>query len=203
MRFSFPSSTQFLACSLLAITLGGVLLGTVRPLGARSWDSLQAWWTMRRFHQAEADLDLPALLDLGKEYLQLTGEGDVLEFAIYRVGYGASGPSNNRLPSEALFWARAGMEALNETLNILPDPWASLQTQCYTLVERVFPLTQDPKDLSAGLRAMEDRLAAGGGYATSSPGLSKLYRRYLSLSPAERQPFLLRRLDRLLIPEDE
>jgi len=202
MKRALPSNTQLLAFGLIAITLGGVLLGTVRPLGARSWDSLRGWWTMRRFHQAEADQDLPALLDLGKEYLHLTGEGDVLEFAIYRVGYGASGPSTNRLPSDALFWAQAGIRALDESLELLPDPWAVLQIQCYTLVERVFPLTQKPDDLLTGLQAMQDRLAAGGGLTTASPGLSRLYRSYLALPPAARQPFLLSRLERRFIPED-
>ncbi|PCJ53641.1 MAG: hypothetical protein COA70_08035 [Planctomycetota bacterium] len=203
MKRSLPSTAQMLAIGLLMIGLAGAGLGTAQPLGARSWQGFQGWWTLRRYHQAESDGDLAAMLELGKQHLQLTGQGDALEFAVYHVAYGASGPSSNRLPADALYWAQTGLEALEESQNQLPDPWSNLQTQAYTLVERVFPLTHDRDDLYAGLRAMEDRLAAGGGIVHSSHGLSELYRSFLALPAPERNPFLLKRLERTLIPEDE
>ncbi|MDA0667692.1 MAG: hypothetical protein O3A95_06830 [Planctomycetota bacterium] len=203
MKRKLPNTAQILAVGLILLGLAGASLGTTQPLGARSWQGLQGWWTLRRYHQAEADTDLPALLALGKEHLRLTGQGDALEFAVYKVAYGASGPSSNRLPSDALYWAQTGLQALDTSINQMPDPWSSLQIQAYTLVERVFPLTQSPEDLYAGLRAMEDRLAAGGGLAPSSSGLSALYKSFLALPPSERNPFILKRLERNIIPEDE
>jgi len=203
MKRNLPSAGQILAIGLLLLGLAGASLGTVQPLGARSWQGFQGWWTLRRFHQAESDGDLPAMLELGKQHLQLTGQGDALEFAAYHVAYGASGPSSNRLPADALYWAQTGLQALEESQDLLPDPWSSLQTQAYTLVERVFPLTYDRDDLYQGLRAIEDRLAAGGGIVQSSSGLSQLYRDFLTLPDSERNPFILKRLERALIPEDE
>jgi len=203
MKRSLPSTAQILAIGLILLGLAGASFGSAQPLGARSWQGLQGWWTLRRYHQAEADADLPALLALGKEHLRLTGQGDALEFAVYRVAYGASGPSSNRLPSDALYWAQTGLQALEASKNQMPDPWSSLQIQAYTLVERVFPLTQASEDLYAGLHAMEDRLAAGGGLAPSSTGLSALYKSFLLLPPEERNPFILKRLERKLIPDDE
>lgn len=196
-------AAPMLAIGLILIGLTGASLGTAQPLGARSWQGLQGWWTLRRYHQAEADVDLPALLALGKEHLRLTGQGDALEFAVYKVAYGASGPSSNRLPSDALYWAQTGLQALEASQNQMPDPWSSLQIQAYTLVERVFPLTQSSDDLFAGLKAMEDRLAAGGGLAPKPIGLSELYRDFLDLPIEQRNPFILKRLERNLIPEDE
>ena len=203
MKRRLPNSAQLLAIGLIVLGLAGASLGTTQPLGTRSWQSLQGWWTMRRYHQAEADVDLPALLALGKEQLHLTGQGDALEFAVYRVAYGASGPSSNRLPSDALYWAQTGLQALEESLDLMPDPWSSLQIQAYTLVERVFPLTQAPEDLYTGLRAMEDRLAAGGGLEPSTTSLSGLYRDLIALPVSERNPFIIKRLERNLIPDDE
>lgn len=191
-----------LAMSLIFLVLCGSLIGTLQPLGARPWQSLQAWWTLRRFHQAAADLDFHALIELGEEYLHHTGQGDILEFAAYRVGYGASGPSSARLPEDALYWARQGLGALSRSQAVLPDPWTGLQTQAYILVERVFPLTHQAQDLDTGLQAVADRLAAGGGLGPSSPGLTRLYRQYLDTPMDQRKVFLLKRLQRKTLEED-
>ncbi|MHC4379766.1 MAG: hypothetical protein ACYSU1_01565 [Planctomycetota bacterium] len=196
MNRQLPQPNQLLAWMVVLLALSGVLLGAMRPMGHRPVQNLQTWWTLRRFHQAEVDQDLPALLDLGRAHLLHTGRGDVLEFAAYRVGYSASAPSFARLPEDALYWAEAGASALAKVQDQLPDPWTSLQTQAYILVERVFPLSHREQDLETALQAMEDRLAAGGGLHPATLGLQNLYIRFLETPKSERNIFLLKHLER-------
>lgn len=196
MKASLPDPIRLLAWGFVLVALSGVLLGAIRPMGHRPVQNFQAWWTLRRFHQADVDQDLPALLDLGRAHLLHTGQGDVLEFAAYKVGYSSSGPSYARLPEDALFWAEAGLDALAQAQAQLPDPWTSLQTQAYILVERVFPLTHRPEHLEAAVQALEDRLAAGGGLNPVTMGLQGIYQEFLAVPRGERKVFLLKHLER-------
>lgn len=203
MKMALPDPTRLLAWGFVLLGLSGVVLGAIRPMGHRPVQNLQAWWTLRRFHQAEVDQDLPALLDLGRAHLLHTGQGDVLEFAAYRVGYSASGPSFARLPEDALYWAEAGLAALEEAQAELPDPWTGLQTQAYILVERIFPLTHRSECLEAAVRALEDRLAAGGGLNPVTMGLRDLYLEFLDTPKDDRKVFLLKHLEREALGSDQ
>lgn len=194
---------HLLAGGFLMMGLAATLLGMLKPLGHRPVESLQGWWTLRRYHQADVDQDYPALLDLGRIYLEQTGQGDLLEFAAYKVGYGASGPSIARVPEDALHWARLGIDALQAAQEELPDPWTGLQTQAYILVERLFPLTHDPEDLNQALQAVEDRLAAGGGLEPVSLGLRDLYLEFLNTPKNDRNVFLLSHLEREALGEGQ
>ena len=196
MKASLPDPVRLLAWGFVLLGLSAVALGAIRPMGHRPVQNLQAWWTLRRFHQAEVDQDLPALLDLGRAHLHQTGQGDVLEFAAYRVGYSASAPSFARLPEDALYWAEAGLDALVQAQPQLPDPWTSLQSQAYILVERVFPLTHQPEHLESAVQALEDRLAAGGGLHPVTMGLRNLYQEFLGTPRSDRKVFLLKHLER-------
>lgn len=186
-----PSLGTTLALTLVLLGLGGSLIGAMPPLGHHGWQSLQGWWTLQRFHQAEADLDYPALLQLGGSYLEQTGQGELLDFACYRVGYGASGPSSNRLPADALYWAQLGLQTLLAYQDLQPDPWPGLQTQGYILVERIFPQTLQRSALDQAAAATQDRLAAAGGLDPATQGLSQTYLRFLRTPPEERNLFLI------------
>lgn len=189
-----PPLGPTLALTLVLLGFSGTLLGTMPPLGHSAWQSLQGWWTLQRFHQAENDLDYPALLELGSSYLHQTGQGELIDFAGYRVGYGASGPSSNRLPADALYWAQLGLQSFHDHRDALPDPWTGLQTQAYILVERVFPHTLDRDDLLVAIDATRDRLAAGGGLHPLTQGMRQAYLRYLHTPPEGRNAFLLKYL---------
>lgn len=202
MKLPFSGGTA-LACALVLAGFTGTLLGSLPPLGHQAWGSLQSWWTLQRFHQAEADLDLPALLELGESYLEQTGRGEILEFAAYRVGYGASGPSMNRLPEDALFWAQTGLEPLLTHAEVLPEPWTALHTQAYILVDRIFPQTLDRQDLLLAVEATHDRLAAGGGLYPVGPNLHRAYRDYLRNPADARNAFLIKYLSQDLVEEAE
>ncbi len=189
-----PLSARILATTVGGLALAGWMLGMTLPLGTRPWQGAQSWWNERRFHQAAADQDYPTLLALGERDLQLTGRGLLFDYAIYRVAYGASAPSYAHLPADALSWARLGLATLEKHLPEVPNPWAGLQTQAYTLVERVFPLSHRQQDLDAGLHALADRWAGSGGPTASSPGLGALYRSWLQVAPRQRPLFLLQKM---------
>jgi hypothetical protein len=100
----------------------------------------------------------------------------------------------NRLPNDALDWALVGAATAETHLQQLPFPWTTLQTQSHTLVERAFPLSNDPAHLAAGLRAMEMWLASGGGRNQLSKLTSSAYRSYIGTAVENRPAFLLQRL---------
>jgi hypothetical protein len=175
------------------------------PMGMEAARSTQSWWTARRFQQAEADQDFLGMRDLGVRYLAQTGDGTPLDFAIYSVGFAASGPSMNRLPADALDWALVGAATAEAYLDKLPAPWATLQTQAHILVERAFPLSNDPVHLASGLRALEMWLASGGGLwqrhslpsggATHhSTATTSAYQAYVGTPRPTRPAFLLQRM---------
>ncbi len=178
----------------IALAVAGSLLAGIQPLGQSAGQSAQSWWTARRYQQADADLDLLGLRDLGQQYLHQTGNGTPLHFAIYQIGFAASGPSRNRLPADALDWAKVGAKLAGDSVDKLPAPWEALQTQSHVLVERAFPISADPQDLHVGLRAMEWFLASGGGPNALSRLTSAAYRDFLLLPPSERRTFLLNRM---------
>ncbi|MDP7061726.1 MAG: hypothetical protein QF489_02180 [Planctomycetota bacterium] len=178
----------------IALAVAATLFAGVRPLGQTAGQSVQSWWTARRYQQADADLDLLGLRDLGQRYLQQTGDGTPLHFAIYQIGFAASGPSMNRLPADALDWARVGADLAHESIGQLPSPWESLQTQAHILVERVFPLSANAQELDLGLTAMEWFLASGGGPSALSNLTGLAYQDYLDLPQAARRTFLLDRM---------
>ena len=189
------ANLPFLRYFLLAwVSLGAAatLLQALPPLGLQAGNCAQSWWTERRFQQAVADLDLLGMHQLGKEYLHHTGNGELLDFAIYTIGFAASGPSMNRVPSDALDWAVVGGEMADQALHELSSPWEILQTQAHTLVERAFPLSLDPQHLHRGLQAMERWLASGGGRNAMPTLTSKTYQDFLRAPPADRPAFLLR-----------
>jgi hypothetical protein len=189
-----PTLGSSLAIALVLLGGSGFLLGAAPPLGHQAWMSLHSWWTLQRFHQAVDDQDHLAMLELGRSYLSQTGRGEILEFACYRVGYGASGPSNNRLPEDALYWAQTGLQPLLNLAEVLPNPWPSLRTQSYILVERVFPQTLDAADLQGAIGATQDLLASGGGLDPLSGSARKAYRNYLQTPKEGRNAFILQYL---------
>lgn len=176
------------------LAVAATLLSALPPLGMNAAKSGQSWWTARRFQQADADHDFLGMRDLGARYLYQTGDGTPLDFAIYSVGFAASGPSMNRLPNDALDWALVGAATTESYLDQLPSPWGTLQTQAHILVERAFPLSNDPTHLAAGLRAMEMWLASGGGRNQLSKLTSSAYRSYVGTPRQDRPAFLLARM---------
>ena len=194
-----PSSKSWLSRGLalwIALGVSATLFANLTPLGLNAGRSVQSWWTSRRFQQADADLDLIGMQRLGAEYLHQSGDGTPLHFAIYQIGFAASGPSMNRLPDDALDWALLGSKLAQNSLAELPSPWDALQTQSHILVERAFPINNDPELLKRGLQSMSVWLASGGGPQPLSRLTSKAYQDYLRTAPADRPAFLLRRLSR-------
>lgn len=178
----------------IALAVAGSLVAGIHPLGRSASQSAQSWWTARRYQQADADLDLPGLQRLGQQYLQQTGDGTPLHFAIYQIGFAASGPSMNRLPADALDWAVVGGELAEDSVPALPSPWDAVQTQSHILVERAFPLSSDPRHLNSGLQAMEWFLASGGGPEALSSLTALAYQDFLKLPASDRRAFLLNRM---------
>jgi hypothetical protein len=178
----------------IALAVAGSLLAGIHPLGHNASQSAQSWWIARRYQQADADLDLLGLQKLGQQYLHQTGDGTPLHFAIYQIGFAASGPSMNRLPADALDWALVGAKLAEDSVPMLPSPWDALQTQSHILVERAFPLSTNPEDLRIGIRAMEWFLASGGGPNALSSLTSLAYQDYLDLPPNDRSAYLLNRM---------
>ena len=157
---------------------------------------------MRRFQQADADLDLIGLRDIGAEYLHRSGDGTPLDFAIYQIGFAASGPSMNRVPSDALDWALVGSQIADDFLGELASPWSTLQTQAHILVERAFPISNQLPHLESGLDAMEMWLACGGGPNQSSQLTTAAYHTYLSTPASGRKALLLQRISGVSGDED-
>jgi hypothetical protein len=171
-----------------------LLLQTFTPLGSEATNSARSWWTARRFQQADAEQDLLGLRDFGAAYLSRTGDGTLLDFAIYQIGFSASGPSMFRHPSDALDWALIGSEAGDSYLSVLPAPWPTLQTQAHILVERAFPLSHNPAHLANGLEALSQWMASGGGPNQASSLTSAGYREFLATALDDRPTYLLLRL---------
>lgn len=185
--------TWLLRIWILLATL--LLLGAdLPPLGLPAVQSLQGWWTARRFEQADADLDLLVLPTLGEDYLQRTGNGEALEFALYQVGFASASPSSQRTAADALDLALQGADWADRALHQLPKPWSALETQAHTLVQRAFPLSAEPDHLQKGLAAIERWLAAGGGPELESELPRDAYRQFLATSRPHRPTFLLNHL---------
>lgn len=178
----------------VSLAMAATLFSALPPMGLRAANSGQSWWTARRFQQADADRDYLSMRDLGARYLHQTGDGTPLDFAIYSVGFAASGPSMNRLPGDALDWALVGAASADAYLDQLPSPWTTLQTQSHILVERSFPLSNNPQHLASGLRAMEMWLASGGGRKQLSTLTSYAYQDYVATPVQDRPAFLLARM---------
>jgi len=196
-----PRISTLMAAIWVAFGSVCLLLQALPPLGSEATNSALSWWTARRFQQADADQDLLGLRDFGAAYLSRTGDGTLLDFAIYQIGFAASAPSMFRHPSDALDWALLGSEAGDHSLAILPAPWPTLQTQAHILVERAFPLSHDPAHLTKGLEALTQWMAGGGGPNQPSRQTSAGYREFLTTPVVDRPVFLLQRFSGESAPE--
>jgi hypothetical protein len=180
------------ACALAgALVIGGALLGAATLPGAEAAGALRGWWTARAYDQAVLDLDWARMATLGERLLEETGDGLPLQLAAYRMGMDGTARTQGRVSADVLAWAGRTENLLLRTQSQLPDPWAAHYLQALLLVQRVYPVTGDPRDLGDGLDTLLEWMASGGGLRPPGGATGRSYRALLAL-PAEQRTAALR-----------
>ena len=182
---------------LIIITIVALAQGDKLSLIGHS--GIKSFITFNRhldYHRANIDKDYNLMHALAMEILNLNGRGDALEFAAYEAGYSNSAKSHHRTEKEALQWARAGLDWLEETHKLRDQPWSGIQLQAYIAFDRILNErgVQNANDLVRQTCALW--LSTGGGPKHLSPLTSQSYRDYLRLPVEDREPWILSRMSR-------
>jgi len=97
---------------------------------------------------------------------------------------------------EALQWAYAGLDWLEETHRLRDQPWSGIQLQAYIAFDRIL----NERKMKGVNHLVRQKcalwLATGGGPKHVSPLTSQSYRDYLRLPAEDREPWILNRMSR-------
>jgi hypothetical protein len=170
--------------------------GRITLIGHNGINSFISFNKHLDYHRANLDKDYHLMQSLAMEILEFNGEGDALEFAAYEAGYSNSAKSHYRTKKEALQWAYAGLDWLEETHRLRDQPWSGIQLQAYIAFDRIL----NERKMKGVNHLVRQKcalwLATGGGPRHISPLTSQSYRDYLGQPEEKRESWILNRMSR-------